>query len=120
MDDNTRILLEGLAEEMGVAVEVLWGALLRQAPIAGAMGLLGVLLFAAVTVIGLFLVCRALRSCEGDLDDLSRFGLLLAGAVLAVCFGAILLAEIPRVGIYLAGFLNPEYWALREVLTLLP
>ena len=106
-------LLEKLAERLGVGVEILWAALLRQAPIEGLYTLLVWPPIFTAMGYGLYRWGKAIL--ENDWDELAwlPLGLCAAAAVISLC---IWVAYLPTA---IAGVLNPEYWALKRVLSAL-
>lgn len=120
MDANTTQVLNALAEKMGVAADYLWTALLKQAPVESTSDL----------IIGLVALPIAITVAY----KLLRKGILIAsnyetegsGVVLSIASGIALLLSVIGECFFvsdltniLAGFYNPEYWALHKVLSLL-
>lgn len=103
-----------LAAQMGVAVEVLWGALLVQAKIYS--------IFATALVIvgGVALAefWRWLRHYVGSITEPGDVEVAVcAWAAWGVLFVILVFTVITYAADILAGFFNPEYWALMEVLS---
>lgn len=111
--DKLTALLETLAAKLGVAVDVLWAALMRQAMISG----LADLVFIAATVAALvgtwkYVVLVHRKVEERDWDEIAWLPCgLIAAAMVGVSFAV--LADLPMT---LAAFFNPEYWALMRIL----
>ena len=122
MDDKTLQALTTLAAKLGTTAEYLWGVLLRQAPITGAINLALMAAWVATAVFLIRLVRRKTTTpAKTDEDrypsaEWSGEGADFAWAG-AVGF-ALLTALI--VGCALSGvvgaLLNPEYWALKQIL----
>lgn len=101
-----------LAETMGVTAEYLWAALLRQAPIEATMQLMFWLLAIALAAWGW---SRRLEEhwAVGDSVSADTVAILFARVVGSLVAVMALLWRVPMI---LAGFFNPEYWALTQVL----
>ena len=113
MDKQMSELMGQLAEKLGTTAEHLWGALLAQAPIYGALTLIGcAVLILAATAWTVFVWRRAgAWKCE----DCAFYAWI--GAVVVCLTAAVVSANnAQRIA---AAFFNPEYWALQEVTRLL-
>jgi len=104
--------LAALAVKLGTTVEHLWGVLIRQAPISAATDLLAVAASAALLYFGWRAIDRV--QVRGDFDVrefalmMGYIGLMLAAVGVSVVF-------VSSLSHIVAGFVNPEYWALREI-----
>jgi hypothetical protein len=111
MNDSTQQLIRELAEKLGTTAEHLWGVLVRQAPISGTLGLLGIAaLLGFVYIAWKRLTKIDFTKWDHDLAKGTMYGGLLIATVIAL-LSLLLLAPL-----YVAGILNPEYWALRQIL----
>ena len=112
MNPETIQLLQALADQLGTTTDLLWQALVKQAPISSAARLfshlLSIILPATAFILGL-------RSLDLSQEEAGFFLLLLAAFTIIAC----LLFAVSLGGI-LAGFLNPEFWALNYILEALP
>ena len=109
MDDKTLHALTLLADKLGVAVEFIWSALIKQAYISGVFDLcLSILL-----VFGLVWITRFLWKVKND--GLYDSNAEIAKVVVFILWG-LCLVIIPM-SIYgaITAFANPEYWALKQV-----
>lgn len=122
MDDKTlelaNNLIDKLSGELGVAKEVLWGALIKQAPIDYVTNtlqtiLLGVLLFVAFHYMK-YLPPEVYRETESGYNEWHPGGwmLAIAGGFLTVYCVARLFCILD-----ITPLINPEYWALNELLS---
>ena len=114
MNEKTEQLIRELASKLGTTVEHLWGVLVKQAPIEAATNLGCFLLFGVI----LGLIYRYAKKLfakqhRSDGED----------AVLAICCAAFvivgvvfLLLFVSEVSMITAGFFNPEYWALKQII----
>ncbi len=120
MNDQTTKLVEQLAQKLGTTAEYLWAVLLKQAPISAATDLIYLIL----VIIGGVLLYKLHKylSEEGgeyknsiycDKEELVVIPMVLVtflwGVIAIVCFFCI--------GNIINGFFNPEYWALKEILS---
>ena len=105
MNEEAIALLKELAEKLGTTSEYLWEALLRQAPITGTIDLL----ILAGWVTGLILMFHKLKK----LSDKEYVELLwLVWGVLA-CIAALASLTLSTT---ISALINPEYWALKQLL----
>lgn len=105
-------LLEKLAAKIGLAADTIWAALMRQAMISSFIDLLWVVLWciALVWVIRYVkLVYRKVEKHEWDEISWLPCGLVIAFA------GIVTLATISGLPMMVAGFFNPEYWAIHHL-----
>lgn len=112
------VLLEKLASTMGTNVEILWGALLTQAPISATVSLIGCITIIVCYLFAFRFVRKKTTLLEGenypewDRDEkIPAYGaLLFTGIVITI----IVLISLENI---ISGYFNPEYWALKEILT---
>lgn len=112
--DTSAQALKLIADKLGVASEHLWGALVRQAAISSSVDL-------AVLVAGVFglkWAFGALRRNTKDMDIGEPWKVLgwAAWGFMAFLMFVIIAANTSNI---MAGFFNPEYWALKDVLSCL-
>ena len=106
-------LIEQLAANLGVAVDVLWGALLLQAPISATVGITFMVVAWVANVL-------AVRWTFKNWEMITRKD--MEPPVLGGLFILTVLAMVATFGGFttaLAGLFNPEYWALRHVMALM-
>lgn len=112
MNDQTIQLLESLAAKLGTTSEMLWGVLVKQAPISASMDIL-VAFILAFLMGSTFGLSKAFREKDAEF----AVTCMVAGVALTVLFTIYCSCTL---GSTAAGFLNPEYWALKELLNSLP
>ena len=115
MNDQTTQLLRELADKLGTTTEYLWGILVAQAPISATVSL--------VTLVGGIIIGCVLWACgimwqkalllKGERHKDGPFALIIIGFMIVGVLSFILMIEAPSI---MAGFYNPEYWALRQIL----
>lgn len=122
MDDKTLTAFTALAQKMGTTAEYLWGVLLKQSPITGAIDL-AVMAAWVVAVVWLFRIVRRnttkpIETPENksphaqwsdELCAAAWVSVVIVGLVTALIVGASLSSTA-------AALLNPEYWALKQIL----
>lgn len=123
MDDKYRQLIEDMAAKLGVTVEHLWGVLVKQAPISGAVDLVICIVMAAATVWWFRLVIRKTTRRPDDPDtylsprsewnDEVAF-IAWVSAIVSMAVTLIFISASAE-GI-VSAFVNPEYWALMRLL----
>lgn len=108
MDEKTLQALQALAQKMGTTAEYLWGVLVKQAPISATVDVIGVLVVFCVLVA----VWRKAIFMHEDVNGEAKF----------LGFAALVFVTILAIFVVwnyadstIAGFLNPEYWALHEL-----
>lgn len=116
MNKETTELLEKLAEKLGTTAEHLWSVLVKQAPWSGTFHIIG------CCVVILFLL-KALKKATNykpvadyqDEEMIFVFKSIGVGILFLITLLAIYnaCAEFPM---NLAGFTNPEFWALKQIL----
>lgn len=120
MDDKYRQLIEDMAAKLGVTSEHLWGVLVKQAPISGAVALVQCIVITAATALFFNLVMRKtkLRSNSRGYQYAEWEGQDAVTAwISALIVGTVYLIFIFVSSREIAGaFLNPEYWALQQLL----
>ena len=122
MDDKTLTALTALAQKMGTTAEYLWGVLLKQAPITGAIDLAVMVAWVSAAVWWFRFVQRKTSTPPATADGkysnaqwreegagIAWVSVVVAGLVVALCVGAILSSTV-------AAIFNPEYWALKQIL----
>lgn len=114
MDDKTLQALTTLAAKLGTTAEYLWAVLVKQAPLSGALDLA---LIAAWVGGCVWLVHFVRSKTAGDRpawdDDAAR--VFAWGGVFLVCALTALIGGLTISGAVTA-IVNPEYWALRQIL----
>ena len=105
MNEQLTTLLETLSGKLGVATEVLWGALLRQAPISSITNIVVLVLLSVLVVFAVIWLSKQ------EVDECNPIWFLVFCASVAT-----LIAFFTTVEKTIAGFINPEYWALSKIL----
>ncbi len=121
MDEKFQQLIEALAAKLGTTAEHLWGVLVRQAPISGAVDLVLCVVIAAVTVWWVALVKRK-TTCPPETETNRypkaewRDEVAFLAWLVTVIFGVLaLISVIGSAQGIVAAFANPEYWALKQL-----
>lgn len=117
MNEQTAALLQKLAEKLGVASEHLWAVLVRQAPITAMAELCTLIVSLGFWIIAFRFVNRKTTPSGdrhiSDWDNEGKFfawGIIILSGIVTVILLLVALTET------LTAFVNPEYWALREIL----
>lgn len=122
MDEKTLQVLTALASKFGTTAEYLWGVLLRQAPITGVIDLALMAAWAALSVMWCRFVMRKTKAPKPTDDGLcpsaewrdeAAFFSWLSAVVLVGVTALIVTSNFSTVA---AALVNPEYWALRQIL----
>lgn len=122
MDDKTLQALTDLANKLGTTADYLWGVLLKQAPLTGAINLVLMAAWVIFAVIWYRMVVRKTSRPKATEDDRypsadwdGESAALAWASVLAVAvIGG--LSVSARLTNTVAALVNPEYWALIQIL----
>ena len=109
MNEATLIALKEMALTLGTTTEYLWAALLRQAPITGTLHVVLLVVFLAVLSYSMYQFVKQLNLTAVP-ETLPVY------STLAVLSGLGLIIEILLLNRTLSALLNPEYWALMQIL----
>lgn len=124
MDEKTETLLRELAEKFGTTGEHLWGVMVRQAYISGVTDLFVMLAWLALFIIVFYVLYRKTKKPEPTEDNKYPSAPINDdGAVIALwgVYAAVAALFALGFGLSLSGIIgalmNPEYWALKQLLT---
>ena len=116
MDKQTLDLLQQLAAKLGTTAEHLWAVLVRQAFCSGCADLLVYGLAGAFVWLTLRKTpkwIQTVKDAESDLEEAAYVVALAISWLLVVIF---IIAAACSLGDTVAAFVNPEYWALKQIL----
>ena len=113
MNEQTTKLIEELAQKLGTTAEYLWAVLIKQAPISAMTDLL---FFILASFSGILLYKLHKWMSEKDIYEDYEDIAIAPMIVLTILWGIIWIVFFFSLGNVITGFLNPEYWALKEVL----
>ena len=113
MDSKTLQALTELADKLGTTAEYLWGVLVQQAPMSGAIDL--VLMAAWVLGTGTWgrFVLHKTAGNDPDWSHEVAFGAWLSVTALVV-FTTVLVTSCLTTAV--SALVHPEYWALRQIM----
>lgn len=121
MNDKTTELLEKLAGKLGTTSEYLWGVLIKQAPISATVKL-GELIFTIIMGFVLWKIHKWLcekrgpyNSIESRYEEYGELAYFPMGLAF-VGWGIVMIITFFMINNIIAGFFNPEYWALNFIL----
>lgn len=127
MNESQTQLLQQLADKLGTTTEYLWGVLLRQAPIDAITTLVAICILLGAAIMVTFVTIKNSvdqRDAEGRFVKSAKWndkeGLQFscaAAAVSAFLWVFALVGFLAGISDVVNGFVNPEYWALKEVLS---
>ena len=123
MEEKAFEYIDSIATNLGVAAEHVYGALLNQAMVSGVRSLVYIIICLAVV----YMVIRLLKRIYSDVKDGNNNSIFLDGwdisaaGISASFVGGIALfilfiAIIANISNASTALLNPEYWALKEIL----
>jgi hypothetical protein len=114
MDDKTLQAVTALANKLGTTAEYLWGVLVKQAPLSGALDLVVLTAWAAACVWVARFVGRKTSGDRPEWNDEFDRGLAWIGVGivcgLTALIGGLVFSDA------MTAIVNPEYWALRQIL----
>lgn len=113
MNDQTIALIRELAAKLGTTTEHLWGVLIAQARVEFLANSVAYLMIPLFCAIAFFFYKKDKESPEDRLGFTPYFFPM----AISVCFAVItLVVGMIHFPMYLASILNPEYWALKQIL----
>jgi len=104
-------LLAQLAAKLGTTVEYLWKVLVKQAPIEGVV----ILIQYGILGICVYLWIKLLRWAMKEADNTETLS-FVAPTILGIPLAVFLGIAFFSLSNTAAAFLNPEYWALQQIL----
>lgn len=116
MNSETNQMLEKLANKLGTTTEYLWGILVSQAKIDAITTIFQYLIIAIFGIV-LYKLNKRFRIEKDNYTTYEKHDYI--GFIMASCFGIwCILSFIAflSIGNTVNGLLNPEYWALNEIL----
>lgn len=122
MDDKTTEMIAALAAKIGTTADHLWGVLVTQAPISGAIDLATVFVMVLVAI-GLVRFVRGKTTPPAKTQDdayptaeWDGEGAFAAWTVTALYLFITFTVALSSAQGIVAAFFNPEYWALSTLL----
>jgi hypothetical protein len=113
MSDDLQKEIAQLAQKLGTTVDHLWSVLVRQAPIDSTVFFLTMAAMAGVTYALWRLFSKSKVNSENHQGECVKLiAMVLFGLMLAATF-VVLTSGLSNA---IAGFFNPEYWALQDLL----
>jgi hypothetical protein len=119
MNEQAVKLIEQLAQKLGTTSEYLWKVLIKQAPISAFTDIL----YFILTIIGgvvIFKIHKRLLKKDSDGDSIyykAEEGAIIPMIIITLLWIICFLGFFFSIGDIINGFLNPEYWALKQVLS---
>ena len=105
--------LQMLAEKLGVTIDYLWSVLLKQAYVSAILDLLFVLLMVIMWA-ALIKSRGAIKKWLKTMDDLEEGFICIFGSGFII---GVTVAAIIFIFTSTSALINPEYWALKEILS---
>ncbi len=120
MNEQATKLIEQLAQKLGTTAEYLWAVLLKQAPISAMVDLV-YLVIVIIMGIGMYKLHKYCTKETGEYkesiyEDNGEF-VRPAMVILTIVWVIFFIICFFSIGNIVNGFFNPEYWALKEVLS---
>lgn len=112
-------LIKELSDKLGVAAEVLWAALLKQAPIAAASSFMTSTILLSVAAAAIYAAWRFWKNsinAKNDYDEQAGWQFACGLACVVSIITVFVFTVTTHPSEVLAGFFNPEYWALKQIL----
>jgi len=122
MNDTTTRLIQSLADKLGTTAEKLWSVLIAQAPIDATISLFQIFIFGVLWVVMYKLNKKFHQPIPDDNYNDNLYDKYGPAIGIPMILGVMVLSALTLVGFFyldmiFAGFFNPEYWALRTVLS---
>lgn len=126
MDDKTLQALTLLAEKLSTTTEHLWAVLIRQAYIDGWLTIASLIVLTILCVVMLRFVIRK-TTAPGTKDKYGmplkaewyEEGAFAAWTVAGIASTIVILLVIEGLPTAISALINPEYWALKQILAVL-
>ena len=122
MDEKILHSINELASKLGVTAEYIWGILLRQAPISAINNFIIMASFVIATILAIRYTIRKITPPDATKenphpyaewnDETSVFAL----AEVALLVGVSALVILYLFPSFVSALVNPEYWALKQIL----
>ena len=109
MTKNTEILLRELAEKLGTTSENVFNILVAQAPLQGLFNLLASILFIVI-------IHHSFKFLKKQKESLNEDGFFMLGLLLGVCGIITIVYTLITFSTNVSALINPEYWALKQIL----
>jgi len=109
-------LLEGLAEKLGTTTKYLWEVLIKQARIDFISTTIQYLLLAIAVFVWINLFRYCLKNHKKIYEDDKEMVWGISLGITSVILFILTMIAFFYINTYLASILNPEYWALQQIL----
>jgi uncharacterized membrane protein len=118
MNEQTAKLIQELADKFGTTTEYLWAVLVRQAPISSTADLIVLVIsFFTLLASAYFIYWSVKGGQEASYDKENYYLVAVIISVIACIISAIILISgVLYLDTIAAGFCNPEYWALKQII----
>ena len=114
MNKELEVMLLGLSKKLGISIDLLWSALIKQAYIEGATDIIFYIL-GGLALVGAAMALRAANKFW-DLGVENCFAVRVAWISLAI-LAFLYTVSIPFcIHEAMTALCNPEYWALKDIL----
>ncbi len=110
-------MINDLAAKLGTTAEHLWAVLIRQAPISASTDILLLIASGVALWFALRIISRGMKGLEESYNNEgTNMAILLFGGVACIVSCILAVNLLLSLGMILAGFFNPEYWALKQII----
>lgn len=117
MDDKTEKLIRELADKFGTTADHLWKVLVHQATISGLTNLFACTFWIGMCVAARFYIKRASKKRDGNKPTLQDEALNLAWISWWIFIAiVVLIVGLCMEDCVVAPLVNPEYWALKQLI----
>ena len=122
MNEQTEKLILELAEKLGTTAEHLWGVLVKQAQINAAIDLLIMIVVLGISLVWYRLVKSKTTKPPISNDDPYPYAewsdefAIIAWTLLAIWGVGALIALLCTISTVATALMNPEYWAIKQIL----
>lgn len=124
MDERTEKLITALAEKLGTTSEYLWGILVKQAyitAITNTIIIIGLIIFGIILCkVHIYLSSPVDPKDKYNTDNLydKNIGAIIIMLVFTTIWFIAAIVQLFCIGDTINGFINPEYCALKEILSI--
>ena len=112
--ENVKELIEELAKSLGTTAELLWEVMLKQAPVSVGIYMAEGIVLSSLTLL-VYKTAKHFMGKEKQSWDYREVVTALS-VVFGVVVGLLWIVYLLHIGTVITALVNPEYWALDQVL----
>lgn len=119
--ENEKLVIDAvtvLANKLGTTGTHLWEVLVRQAPVSSIVSMSFYVIGIFLMIIGWKSVFKLLKMSDNPkMDSETCQSIAIFISLISFVISILLLLNIDSINIWISGLVNPEYWALQNVIS---